>query len=135
MSAPGEDWCRHAAVPLAFPPLVADGNCMTLLQKRDTDRRARRLSLHAETRRALQAALRDLLPEVPVYVFGSLLRPGVFNDASDIDLALTGEPASKTVWLLQAELEERLHRPVDLILLPESRLRHKIVTEGELWMT
>ena len=35
---------------------------------------------------------------------------------------------------LQAELEERLHRPVDLLLLNESRFRDKIEREGERWM-
>lgn len=41
----------------------------------------------------------------------------------------------KTIWLLQAELEERLRRPVDLCLLQETRLRDKILREGEEWTT
>ena len=41
-----------------------------------------------ETRRQLRAALAELLPGGKVIVFGSMTKAGVFNDASDIDLAL-----------------------------------------------
>lgn len=108
---------------------------MTLLQKRDTDRQARRLTLRDEVRARLAEALAQLLPRSRVYVFGSLVRAGVFNAASDIDLALTEAPDGKTEWLLQAELEERLGRPVDIVFLDETRLREKILREGEAWTT
>ena len=108
---------------------------MTLLQERDARRAALRLTLRDEVRRQLATALAELLPDSEVIVFGSLLRAGIFNDASDIDLALTEEPRGKTVWLLQAELEERLGRPVDIVLLNETRLREKILREGETWTT
>jgi predicted nucleotidyltransferase len=108
---------------------------VTLLQERDAKRAARRLTLRDEVRRELATALAELLPGSQVVVFGSLLRAGIFNAASDIDLALTADPRGQTVWRLQAELEERLGRPVDIVLLSETRLREKILREGETWTT
>ena len=108
---------------------------MTPLQKRDADRRCRRLEVHAETRTRLRAALSDLIPGRKVILFGSLTKPGVFNDRSDVDLALEEEPASPNSWQLTATLMERLGRPVDIIVLTKSKLREKILREGEVWMT
>lgn len=108
---------------------------MTLLQERDENRQVQRLVLRDQVRAQLAAALGELIPGARVIIFGSLVRAGVFNNASDIDLALTEEPRGKTVWLLQAELEERLGRPIDIMLLSETRLREKILREGEAWTT
>jgi predicted nucleotidyltransferase len=104
---------------------------MTLLQKRDAARRQRRLEVHAETRRRLRAALSELIPGQTVIVFGSLTKPGVFNDRSDVDLALEETPADP--WQLTARLMERLERPVDIVLLKHCRFRQKILREGEAW--
>lgn len=106
---------------------------MTLLQKRDAARRQRRLEIFAETRRRLQSALRELIPGQRVIVFGSLTKPGVFNDRSDVDLALETEPARMSAERLVSELMERLHRPVDVLLLNRCRFRDKILREGEAW--
>ena len=85
-------------------------------------------------REALLTALRSLLPSGErVWVFGSLIDPVRFSDASDIDLALERRPSSFSDYWLQGELELRLGRRVDLVLLPESRLREKILWEGHLW--
>jgi predicted nucleotidyltransferase len=106
---------------------------MTLLQKRDWARRRRRLSVLAQTRRDLRAALAQLIPGQRVVVFGSLARPGVFNDRSDVDLALESEPPQMSCGRLTWELMERLNRPVDVILLGKCRFRDKILREGEVW--
>ncbi len=105
----------------------------TLLFRRDEARRARRLALCEEVRHDLREALTALLPGATVWVFGSLTRPGRFNDASDVDLALEGEPRAITVGRLTAQLSERLARPVDVVLLAGCRLRDKILREGERW--
>jgi predicted nucleotidyltransferase len=107
---------------------------MTLLQQRDLARRQRRLEAYAETRRQLRTALAVLIPGQKVVVFGSLTRPGVFNDRSDVDLALEQEPPGLSVGLLAAELMDRLDRPVDVVLLGRCRLREKIRREGETWI-
>jgi predicted nucleotidyltransferase len=106
---------------------------MTLLQKRDLARQQRRLDVFAETRRRLQSALKELIPGQRVIVFGSLTRPGVFNDCSDVDLALETEPGQMSAERLVSELMERLERPVDVLLLNRCRFREKILREGEVW--
>ena len=108
---------------------------MTLLQKRDLARRQRRLELQGETRRRLREALADLIPGCKVVVFGSLTRPGIFNDRSDVDLALEEEPGQMGSLALTGELMERLGRPVDIVLLKKCRFREKILREGEVWTT
>ncbi len=108
---------------------------MTLLQERDMARHQRRLAICEETRRRLRAALAELVPGSRVFIFGSLTKPGVFNDRSDIDLALEQEPPQMNTWQLTGVLMERLERPVDVVLLDHCRFRDKILREGELWIT
>ena len=107
---------------------------MTLLQQRDLARRQRRLEVYAETRERLREALAQLIPGEKVIVFGSLTKPGVFNDRSDVDLALEKEPAMMNSWTVASELADRLRRPVDVVLLGHCRFRAKIIREGEPWM-
>ena len=106
---------------------------MTLLQERDLKRQRRRLQVYEETRLRLKEALAELIPGRPVIVFGSLTRPGIFNDRSDVDLALEEEPPRLNIWQLTGELMERLGRPVDVVVLKECRFRDKITREGEQW--
>ena len=70
---------------------------MTLLQKRDSSRHRRRLKALADTRRPFAVALARLIPGSRVVLFGSLTRPGMFNDHSDIDVALETEPAGMSL--------------------------------------
>ena len=82
----------------------------------------------------LQADLAALLPAGDtVWVFGSLIQPGRFGEASDIDLALSRRPTAFSEFWLQGELELRLGRRVDVLVLAETRLREKIEREGERW--
>jgi len=106
---------------------------MTLLQKRDLTRRRRRLKALVEARRNLRSALALLIPGSRVILFGSLTKPGVFNDRSDVDLALETEPAGISLYQLSGRLEEEMGRPVDVVLLSEYRFRQKILREGEAW--
>ena len=108
---------------------------MTLLQKRDADRQQQRLVLFDRTREELRAALGEVLPASKVIVFGSLTKRGVFNAASDIDLALFEEPEGKSIFGFMAEIEERMRRQVDVLLLEKTRLKEKILREGEVWTT
>lgn len=108
---------------------------MTLLQKRDAERQRQRLLLYDRTREELRECLHEVLPASRVIVFGSLTKRGVFNAASDIDLALFEEPAGKDLIGVMVELEERLRRPVDVLLLEKTRLKEKILREGEVWTT
>ena len=118
-------YCEHGSVGL---------DTMTLLQQRDASRRERRFEVYAEIRARLKVALAELVPGCPVIVFGSLTKPGVFNDRSDVDLALAKEPAQMNIWQLTAALMERLERPVDVVLLSRCRFRDTILREGESWI-
>ena len=89
--------------------------------------------MREETRERLRSVLTELIPGERVIVFGSLTRPGVFNDASDIDLALEREPTAISRGCLTVELMERMARRVDVVLLSECRFRDKILREGEVW--
>jgi predicted nucleotidyltransferase len=83
---------------------------------------------------ALRAALEELLPRGEVvWIHGSLTQPGRFGDHSDVDLALERRPPAFSEYWLQGELELRLGRAVDVVLLPETRLREKIEREGLRW--
>ncbi len=107
---------------------------MTFLAQRAHERQLRREVLFDEASRKLREALHELAPGREFWLFGSLLRRGVFNSASDVDLAWTTLPEGMTEFRLTAELAERLGRPVDLVELNHSRLRAKILREGERWI-
>lgn len=106
---------------------------MTLLQQRDSARHQRRMQIYTETRQHLREALAELIPGHKAILFGSLTKPGVFNDCSDIDLAFETEPPHLNSWRLASEITERLQRPVDVVSLNHCRFRDKILREGETW--
>jgi predicted nucleotidyltransferase len=99
----------------------------------DKLRLKRREVLRAEVRRELREALNHLLPSEDVIVFGSITEPYKFHDRSDVDIALYREPPSSSLYRLLAQLNERLARPVDLVILHETRLKDKIIQTGEVW--
>ena len=105
-----------------------------LLQERDATRKAKRLHDREKARAQLAISLHRHLPGQRVWVFGSLLQPGRFNAASDIDIAIDTLPPGLSIYTLTALLDEEMKRPVDVVYLPESRLRAKILAEGETWI-
>ena len=105
----------------------------TLLEKMEQERLQGRERLRAEVRRQLRELLPQTLPGQRVVVFGSLAKPGRFSEGSDIDLALESEPPDMSLYQLTSLLAERMGRGVDLVLLPESRVRDTILREGETW--
>ncbi len=103
---------------------------LQVLARQDAERREderRRL------RSALREALTELLPGATVWIFGSLTSAGRFGDHSDVDIALERRPSRFSEYWLQGELELRLGRRVDVLILPEVRLRETIEREGERW--
>lgn len=107
---------------------------LALLQQREVTRRAARLHEWRQAREQLKACLNRHLPAQRVWVFGSLLEPGRFNAASDIDIAIDTLPAGMSIYTLTALLDEEMNRRVDVVYLPESRLRNKIISQGEQWI-
>lgn len=106
---------------------------MTLLQRRALERSKRRRETWQATREGLRRELRTLIPGMSVYLFGSIVKGERFHESSDIDLALWEEPDTISRFGLVGELEERLGRSVDVVLLGECRFREKILREGEKW--
>ena len=107
---------------------------MTLLTELHQQKQARREKLRLETRAGLEAALRTLLPPgSSVVVFGSLVKPYRFDRWSDVDLALYETPGSLSPTEFAVQLETRLGRPADVVLLAETRLKNAILRTGEIW--
>ncbi len=95
--------------------------------------KTKRLALCHQVRKQLRSTLKEILPGQTVWIFGSLARPSDFNEWSDVDLALATEPNHISHSQLVGALICALKRDVDVVFLDESRLRDKILKEGELW--
>lgn len=86
-------------------------------------------------REALKRALHELLPGHSCWLYGSITTAGRFREWSDVDLAVDELPASgPSLYLLLSLLSERVGRPVDVVVISETRLREKILREGEQWI-
>lgn len=106
----------------------------TLLVRLEEERRRRCDAARLEALNALHAALPELLPAGSrAWAFGSVVKPGRFHEESDIDLAVDTLPPGRSEYWLHGELERRLGRAVDLVLIGEIRLREKIEREEETW--
>ena len=104
-----------------------------LIQARTRDRR-RAEQERLRIREGLNRALHELIPGHRCWVYGSLTAPGCFREWSDVDLAVDELPATgPSLYLLTSLLSERVGRPVDLVVIGETRLREKILREGEPW--
>jgi predicted nucleotidyltransferase len=106
---------------------------VTLLAQIQAKKEAQREELRLTVQAQLEEVLRRLLPGQVCWVYGSLVRRGGFREWSDVDLALEAEPIGRSICLLSTLLAEELGRPVDLVLLDETRLAEKIRREGERW--
>ncbi len=85
--------------------------------RRAASRRATREALREHKLAQARKAIRRLAPQYPavrrVYLFGSLLRPGRFHAASDIDVALECDDLEVETPFARA-LERELATPIDL---------------------
>lgn len=106
---------------------------MTLLARYREQRAAADEALRGRHRDALRQALRRHLPGVPVWVYGSLCRPGKYGRWSDIDLAVERLPAACSLGYLQSLLSGATGTEVDICLLAETRLADVIRRTGERW--
>ena len=108
---------------------------MTLLQEIANRKKAQAEQLRRELLARLKTALHELMPGQKVFIFGSLVREGQFHQTSDIDIALEQEPAGRSIYGLISEMEDRMDRPVDIVLLRECRFQEKITKEGVPWIS
>src|SRR5437773_425088 len=93
----------------------------SLLKRRDERRWQYREELRREVREKLEGALHELVPGEEIVLFGSVTRPHAFHGRSDVDIAFMHEPEKLSRYALQAKLEERIGRPVDLVIISECR--------------
>jgi len=107
---------------------------LSLLQQETERRNAADERERLRTRERLAAALARFKTRGPVWVYGSLVKPGRFGGDSDVDVAFESLPADASLYLLQSLLSEAVGREVDVCLLGETRLRDKILKEGERWI-
>ncbi len=105
-----------------------------LLKEREIQRKAAREPARLAARQRLRNALRRHLPNQRVWLFGSIVHAEQFHERSDIDFAVEALPEDMSIYTLTALFEEEMGRPVDVVFLPESRLRDKILREGEVWI-
>lgn len=106
----------------------------TLLQKLSAEHAERREAARLAACSRLRQALRELLPAgSEVWVFGSVIRPGRFQDDSDLDIAVDRLPPEISEAWLQYQLALRTDRSVDVLNLRETGLRSRIEREGEKW--
>ena len=103
------------------------------MAERERHRAEARAELFAAMRFRLREVLHEIAPGHIFWIFGSLTRCGVFNVASDVDIAFTTLPAGMSEFTFCAQVEEWMGRSVDVIDLNRSRLRRKIEREGEKW--
>jgi predicted nucleotidyltransferase len=107
---------------------------MWLLIEERERRRRRDAQLADRTRGLLRAALAAHVPGTPVWVYGSIVKPGRFHEWSDVDLALESLPRGMSLEYLQSLLSADVGREVDVCLLDRTRLRAVIEREGERWI-
>lgn len=81
----------------------------------------------------LRNELRRLVPGSVVWVYGSLVTPGGFNEASDVDVAFESEPG-QDIYLLQSLLSSAIRREADLCVLDQTRLAAEIRRTGAKWI-
>lgn len=107
---------------------------MSLLTEIHEQKCAAREQLRLQTRARCRALLQTLLPAgTQVAVYGSLTKPFAFNSRSDVDLAFNELPNPLTSEKLAIQLEAGLDRPVDAVLLDQTRLKAAILRTGEIW--
>jgi predicted nucleotidyltransferase len=86
-----------------------------------------------QTREVLRRELARLVPGHRVWLYGSITKATRFREWSDVDLAFETAPVHLSLLTLMGLLRETSGREVDISLLSETRLKDKILREGELW--
>lgn len=66
------------------------------------------------------------------YIFGSITKPYMFFDSSDVDIAFLGLEEDKLFFTV-AFLSEEIGRDVDVIELEKAPFKDKILREGIRW--
>ena len=106
---------------------------LTLLQQRDQANAIENELLRRLALEKLRQGLKAYLPGQAVWVYGSILKPGRFRLESDIDVALEQAATNYSLYALQSLLTEATEHSVDICMLEETRLKEKIMSQGQRW--
>jgi len=106
---------------------------LELLDEQIRTRSTRDEAARLRTREVLRCELARFVPGHRVWLYGSITKAKRFHEWSDVDLAFETDPIRPSLLTLMGLLRESLGREVDIAILGETRLKEKIVREGELW--
>lgn len=107
---------------------------MILLQEHVKAVLAQNEVLRLETLQQLRLASHQHLKGCKIWIFGSLAKKGGFRPESDVDLALDHEPVGCSIYGVTALLSETLGRPVDVVLIDETRFKNLILKSELSWI-
>lgn len=107
----------------------------TVLNKR---RKQLKETLRKEVIKRLEIAIKELyhLGAVKVYIFGSVINSELFDENSDVDIAVEGMPEEKKLEGYKLVEKSLNGFPFDLVFLDEElrpEIKTKILREGVLW--
>jgi len=108
---------------------------ISLWEQSYREKQQRNEALRHSTLSSIDTVLRSLRERYTwseIYVFGSVLREGRFGPESDVDFAVLGLP-KHDLYRLVGELSDALERPVDVVVLEESRMVESIKRKGVRW--
>ncbi len=101
------------------------------LARKEEQREQLRHSVLSRLNGALEI-LSDQYSWTEVFIFGSVIRKGEFNENSDIDIGIQGlDPLSHYAFV--GELSGLLERDVDVVLLEECGFADRIKEKGIKW--
>lgn len=107
---------------------------LSLLQQRDQANATQNELLRQIALEKLHQAFKRYLPGQAVWVYGSILKPGKFRLVSDIDVALEQASTTYSLYALQSLLTAATEHQVDICMLDETRLKEKIMSQGQRWI-
>lgn len=103
------------------------------------ENRRRKLEADEAIRLSVLGKLKDALTDLgrnyqwdAVYVFGSVIKPGKFQQRSDVDVAVKGLDKLR-LYSLIADISAILERDVDVIVLEECHFSESIIKKGAKW--
>jgi predicted nucleotidyltransferase len=102
-----------------------------LSQKRETEKEKNRLRALGELKHALNN-MRDEYKWEELYIFGSIIRKGNFNQYSDLDIGVQG--LNKFLhYKFVADISLKLNRDVDVVRLEDCTFAKSIMERGLRW--
>lgn len=107
----------------------------TLWLQARAKKQRKREQLRLEVLDQVDAVLKELAARYTwneVYLFGSVLQSGKFDQDSDVDLAVAGLP-KQGLYRFTAELMDQLGRAVDVVVMEEVHFAKTIIRKGLQW--